>query len=342
MVIVMRRGAGKTAIQAVVNDVKKQKGLKPHEIKGVERTVVACTGPITDDLVEHYRMFTGVKEVKRISSPHKLSSKESHPGPFSVTVAGVRFGQNEKKVPVVAGPCSVESRDQIVATAKAVKSSGASMVRGGVFKPRTSPFSFQGLGYGGVEHLDYVQDGFDLPVVSEVMDVENVEMMAEHVDILQCGARNMQNYPLLKALGQVHKPVLFKRHPGARLYDFLHAADYILSGGNQNVILCLRGINCFDSEAHHKNYADLADIPRLKQLTHLPIVFDPSHAVGYADRVIDTALMAIAGGADGLIVEVHPNPREALSDPGQQLNFQQFGELMERARKFAQAIGRTI
>ena len=280
----------------------------------------------------------GVKECHRIVSPYKLASRHFRPGGTVVRIDGVEIGGGE--VIVMAGPCSVENRDQIEQAAEIVARQGARVIRGGAFKPRTSPYSFQGLGEEGLKLLRAAADRQHLLVISEVMDQSQIAMLSEYADILQVGARNMQNFHLLRQIGYVRKPVLLKRGISATIEELLLSAEYVLSGGNYDVILCERGIRTFES--YTRNTMDISAIPVVHALSHLPIVADPSHGTGRRDKVLPMARAAVAAGADGLLVEVHPDPDHALSDGAQSLKPQQFSELMQQLRIIAPAVGRTL
>jgi 3-deoxy-7-phosphoheptulonate synthase len=280
----------------------------------------------------------GVKDCHRIMSPYKLASRHFRPAGTVVRVGEVGIGAG--RVVVMAGPCSVESEEQIERSAKLVARAGAAIIRGGAFKPRTSPYSFQGLGEKGLQMMRSAARRHGLLVISEVMDSAQIALLAEYADILQVGARNMQNFNLLKELAKLRKPVLLKRGIAATIEELLLSAEYILSGGNYEVILCERGIRTF--ETYMRNTMDISAIPAVKKLSHLPILADPSHGTGRRDHVLAMARAAVAAGADGLLVEVHPDPDHALSDGAQSLKPEQFSELMEQVRRVAQAVGRTI
>jgi len=285
-----------------------------------------------------FETLSGVQAVQRISQPYKLASRQFHPENSIFSLDGFNIGGEE--VPIIAGPCSVESRSQIIETAQAVKEAGANALRGGVFKPRTSPYSFQGLGKEGLEYMAEARELTGLPIVVEVMAVSQVSLMVEYVDMLQIGARNMQNYNLLRAVGETCLPVLFKRGLSASIEEMLMASEYILSGGNQRVVLCERGIRTFETAT--RNTTDINAIPVLKSLTHLPVILDPSHSTGHADYVTAIAKAAVAAGADGLIVEVHPDPAHAVSDGRQSLTPKSFAALVRNVKAVAEAVDRRL
>jgi 3-deoxy-7-phosphoheptulonate synthase len=340
MVIIMEPGADAEALQNVVQTVERE-GFTPFVNPGVERKVIAVLGVIDTQkvaLVDKFESLPGVDRVQLISEPYKLSSRQYHPEGTVVEVGGVRIGGPE--VVVVAGPCSVESRDQLFTTAEAVKAAGAKLLRGGAFKPRTSPYSFQGLGEPALKLLAEARQRTGLPIVTEVMDPHDIDLVVEYADVLQVGARNMANFRLLQQVGQTRKPILLKRGPGSRLREMLQAAEYIMVEGNHQVILCERGIISFDDAT--RNTTDINAIPVLKQWSHLPVILDPSHSTGYARWVGPIARAGIAAGADGLIIEVHPNPAEALSDGGQSLPPDRFDQLMGELRRVASAVGREM
>jgi 3-deoxy-7-phosphoheptulonate synthase len=338
MIVVMRRDANEEDVQHMIKQVESL-GLKPTVLRGTERTVIAAIGDERAAAsVGVLESGPGVDEVLPVLAPYKLASLETKAEPTvvragSLTVGGGRLG-------VIAGPCSVENEEQIVSTARAIKSAGATALRGGAFKPRTSPYSFQGLKEKGLKMLATARAETGLAVVTEVVAAEDIELVVEYADVLQIGARNMQNYRLLEAVGRTHRPVLLKRGPSATIDELLLAAEYILDGGNQQVMLCERGIRTF--EAHTRFTLPLATVPYLQSKTHLPIVVDPSHGTGHTPLVPAMARAAIAAGADGLIVEVHPNPEAALSDGYQSLTFQQFEEMMAGCRRVADAMEMQI
>ena len=326
MIVNMSATATKEQINHVMDRIK-ECGFLPHLIEGAERTVIGVVGKNRGrrSEVESLRVAPGVEDIISISQPFTLVSLELQPERTVVDVKGVRIGGPE--LVVMAGPCSVESRDQLMQTARAVKAAGAKILRGGAYKPRTSPYDFQGLGVEGLQILKEASLETGLPVVTEVMGIEDLDSVVEYADMLQVGARNMQNYPLLRKLATVPRPILLKRGPSATIKEWLLAAEYLLSGGNPNVVLCERGIKTFDSEL--RNTLDLAGVALAKELCHLPIVVDPSHATGRRSLVPAAARAAVAIGADGLIIEVHPCPERALSDGPQSLDFAGFAAMMQ-------------
>lgn len=338
MIIVMSTRA-KDDIARVVNKIE-ELGYQAHLIEGVERTVIGAVGDerAKAALLEALESMHGVESVMPILKPYKLAGRELRPGDTVIDVNGVRIGGGT--FCVMAGPCSVESREQILASARAVRDSGGHMLRGGAFKPRTSPYSFQGLEEEGLKLLKQARDASGLPVVTEVMTPDQVNVVESYADMLQVGARNMQNFGLLKAVGRAHKPVFLKRGMMATISELLMAAEYIMSEGNREVILCERGIRTFETET--RNTCDISAVPVLKKLTHLPVFLDPSHATGHWDLVAPIARAAVAAGADGLMVEVHPRPVEALSDGGQSLKPERFAELMKDLRPFVELMGKKL
>jgi len=338
MVVVMQVGAKEEQIQRVIDRLIAM-GFDVHRSTGATHTVLGAVGVRADIDPRDVELLDGVREVVRITQPYKLASRAFRPEGTVVDLGkGVRVGGPE--VVVAAGPCAVESREQIMIIAERVACLGARVLRGGAFKPRTSPYSFQGLGEEGLKLLREAADKTGLLVVSEVMDPSQIEMLLPYVDVLQVGARNMQNYHLLRALGGVAKPVLLKRGMSATIEELLLSAEYILSGGNYNVILCERGIRTFEN--YTRNTLDIAAIPVIKKLSHLPILADPSHGTGRRDKVQPMARAAVAAGADGLLLEVHNDPEHALSDGAQSLYPDQFGQLMAELRIIAPAVGRRI
>jgi len=341
MVVVMQEGASEPQIQAVIDRLVGM-GFDIHRSTGVRHTVLGAVGAKIDFDVRDIEVLGGVAEVLRISAPYKLASRAFRPQGTVVTVGPpgrqVRIGGQE--VIMMAGPCSVESQDQIQRSAEIVASCGARLLRGGAFKPRTSPYSFQGLGEEGLRYLREAADRCGLLVVSEVMDSGDLAMMLRYVDLLQVGARNMQNYNLLRGLGKVDKPVLLKRGTAATIEELLLSAEYIMAGGNYQIVLCERGIRTFES--YTRNTLDISAIPVVKKLSHLPIIADPSHGTGRRDKVAPMARAAVAAGADGLLIEVHPSPDTALSDGAQSLAPDQFAALMKELRMIAPAVGRTL
>ena len=339
MIIVMKSDATKEEIEKVIATVK-ELGYKAHIIEGVLRTVIGAVGDERGkpDHLEAIGILSGVEKVVPILQPYKLASREFKFENTVVKVGNVGIGDN--KVVVIAGPCSVENEEQIIQTSKAVKEAGATVLRGGAYKPRTSPYSFQGLGEEGLRLLAQARKITGLPIVTEILDPHDLDIVAEYSDMLQIGARNAQNYALLRYVGRSNKPVLLKRGMSTTINEFLMAAEYILSEGNHNVVLCERGIRTFETAT--RNTFDLNAIPVLKEKTHLPVIADPSHGTGYWQYVTPMALAAIAAGADGLMIEVHYKPEIAQSDGGQSLKPSKFMALMERAKSVAKAVGRQI
>jgi 3-deoxy-7-phosphoheptulonate synthase len=337
MLVVMQAGATEPQIQAVIDRLVGM-GFTIHRSTGVVHTVLGGVGPMDDFDPADFEVMEGVKECHRIMSPYKLASRTFRPDGTVVRVGKLEFGGQQ--IIAMAGPCSIENRDQIECIAEMVFKSGAKVIRGGAFKPRSSPWSFQGLGEQGLKLIREAADRNGLLVISEVMDSSQLSMMCEYVDILQVGARNMQNFNLLKDIGKTTKPVLLKRGISATIEELLLSAEYILSGGNYDVILCERGIRTF--ETYTRNTMDISAIPAVKKLSHLPMVADPSHGTGRRDKVLPMARAAVAAGADGILVEVHHDPDRALSDGAQSLRPEQFTELMAQLRIIAQAVGRTI
>lgn len=338
MIVVMKPGATAAEIGAVIRKAE-QLGLKTHPIYGESRTVVALVGDLTSITREAFDALAGVLQTVRIEEPYKLSSRSTRPDNTVIDVREtVRVGGSD--VIVMAGPCSVESRDQIIEIAEAVKAAGATVLRGGAFKPRSSPYDFQGLGLKGLEYMAEARERTGLPIITEVMREEAVPMVAEYADILQIGARNMQNYGLLQAVGKVKKPVMLKRGISGLVKELLMCAEYIVSNGNYNVMLCERGIRTYETAT--RNTFDLNAIPVLKQTSHLPVVADPSHGTGLRELVIPMSRAAIAAGADALIIEVHPDPDKALSDGRQSLSLPEFEKLMVDVRRIASAVDRNV
>jgi 3-deoxy-7-phosphoheptulonate synthase len=326
MFVVMARTATEAEILGVKSHILAE-GMTPYDHEGSERTVIAVVGevgPRKQEMMSRLAGLPGVEQVTPISRPFKLTSREFHPEDTVIRVLDAVIGDGS--LTMMAGPCSVESRDQLMETADAVADAGATILRGGAFKPRTSPYSFQGLGVEALRYLAEARDRTGLPVITEVMEPNQVDIIAEYADIVQIGTRNMQNYSLLNAVGRVARPVMLKRGYGATVEEWLMAAEYIVSSGNPNVILCERGIRTF--ETYTRNTLDLSAVPLLHHLTHLPVIVDPSHATGKRWLVKPLAIGGVAVGADGVMVEVHPSPDEALSDAEQQLTFDQFRDLM--------------
>lgn len=336
MIVVMRPKATSKNIADVINRIESD-GYHAHLSEGEQHTIIGVVGESPTPLREdNYSSMDGVDKVLRITAPYKLASRTFHPTNTHVPLNGSHMGDD--KILVIAGPCSVESREQIIETACAVKEAGATALRGGAFKPRTSPYSFQGHGEKGLEWLAEAREITGLPIVTEVMDPNLVDMAVKYVDVIQIGARNMQNFTLLNAVGQSQHPVLLKRGMSSTVADLLMAAEYILSHGNNRVMLCERGIRTFETAT--RNTSDINAIPVLKKLTHLPVVFDPSHATGYSEYVESLSLAAVAAGADGLIIEVHMSPENAMSDGRQSLRPEQFAATVKKIRAVAEAIGR--
>ncbi len=336
MLVVMQEGATETQTETVISRLVEM-GFTVHRSTGVRHTVLGGVGPLDDFDPAVLEVMEGVKECHRIVSAYKLASRHFKPGGTILKIGAVEIGGT--KIVSMAGPCSVESADQIEASADFVAAAGAQVIRGGAFKPRSSPYSFQGLGENGLRMLRAAADRRNLLVVSEVMDQQQIPLLIQYADILQVGARNMQNFNLLRELGKIRKPILLKRGIAATLEELLLSAEYIMSGGNYEVALCERGIRTFETST--RNTMDISAIPVLKRLTHLPVLADPSHGTGKRDYVQPMARAAVAAGADGLLVEVHPDPDHALSDGGQTLRPEQFAEMMQQVRAVAGAIGRT-
>ena len=339
MIIVMKTGSQDREIADVLARLDNL-GLKGHLSRGVERTVIGVVGvtAAVPDLRERLSMIPGVEDVVPISRPYKLASREFKPDDTVIKVGGVTIGGNE--VVVMAGPCAAETREQVMSTARAVKAAGASILRGGAFKPSTSPYSFRGLGEEGLKLLAEAKEETGLPLITEVLTPDDVELVVKYADILQVGARNMQNFILLDEVGRANKPVMLKRGMSATIQEWLLAAEYILSQGNRQVILCERGIRTF--ETYTRNTMDVSAIPIIHKLSHLPIVADPSHGTGKWYLVAPMALAAVAAGANGLMVEVHPAPDTALKDGAQSLTFEHFEDLMRQLVPVAAAMGRSV
>jgi 3-deoxy-7-phosphoheptulonate synthase len=337
MMIIMRPGAPREQIDAVIAAVENHK-LSAHPIFGVEQTIIGAVGDGHYILKEEFEALPGVLEVQRISKPYKLASRQFHEQDSVFQLDGFAVGGRE--IPLIAGPCSVESRPQILEVAQAVKDAGANALRGGVFKPRTSPYAFQGLGEEGLEYMAEARELTGLPIVVEVMAVSQVAMMQKYVDVFQIGARNMQNFNLLRAIGETRAPVLFKRGMSATIEEMLMASEYILSGGNTRVMLCERGIRTFETAT--RNTTDINAIPVLKKLTHLPVILDPSHSTGDSSHVSAIAKAGVAAGADGIIVEVHQDPPHAISDGKQSLTPEDFAKMVKQVKAVAEAVDRTL
>lgn len=337
MIVVMKPNPSPEVVQTMIQRIE-QMGLRAHVIEGTERTVIAAVGDERHGDRESLESYEEVEKVVPILAPYKIASVEAKSDPTVIKVRDLVIGGGT--VGIIAGPCSVESEEQIMESARRVKAAGAKGLRGGAFKPRTSPYSFQGMKEKGLELLAAAREETGLAVVTEVMTPHHVELVASYTDVLQIGARNMQNYHLLQAVGEVRKPVMLKRGASASMEEFLLAAEYILDQGNQEVILCERGIRTF--ETHTRFTLPLASVPYLKQRTHLPIVIDPSHGTGIAALVPPMCTAAIAAGADGLIIEVHPDPKNASSDGAQSLTPDAFDQTMQQCRKVANALGYVL
>lgn len=338
MIVAMQEHATEEQIDAVI-EAMVEAGVGVHRTTGALQTILAGVGPTASLDLSKFELLPGVEHVHRISSPYKLAGRGFRPEGTVVEFRnGVQIGGNQ--VIVMAGPCSIENREQIFETARRVKESGGSFLRGGAFKPRSSPYAFQGLGIPGLELMREAAEAHELLVISEVMEISQIEPMLPLVDCFQVGARNMQNFNLLRELGQIRKPVLLKRGIAATIEELLLSAEYILSGGNYDVILCERGIRTYETAT--RNTMDIAAIPVVKKLSHLPIVGDPSHGTGRRDMVAPLAKAAVAAGADGILVEVHPNADKAASDAAQTLYLEQFDTLMKELQVVAKAIGRTM
>ena len=337
MMIIMRQDATQGQIDAVIQQVESQ-GLSAHLSSGMERTIIGAIGDSRGIEREQFVHLPGVDRVVPILRPYKLASREFSSENSIFPLDGVQVGDDQ--VVLIAGPCSVESRSMLLETAHAVREAGAHALRGGAYKPRTSPYSFQGMGEAALEMLAEVREATGMPIVTEVMSPEQVPLVARYADVLQIGARNMQNYMLLHAAGESRHPVLLKRGLMATVEELLMSAEYLLSHGNRRVLLCERGIRTFENST--RNTTDINAIPVLKALTHLPVILDPSHSTGHWEYVTSIARAAVAAGADGLIVEVHPRPEEAFSDGGQSLKPARFAELVTQVRAIAEAIGRRV
>jgi len=337
MIIVLKPNVTQDEIDHIVGKIKSL-NLQPHVSKGQYRTIITVIGD--EDIIREQPLeaISGVESVKPILKPYKLASKETHPDRTIVRVGDIDIGGD--KIVLVAGPCAVEGEKEIIEHAKMVKQAGASMLRAGAYKPRSSPYTFQGYGALGLKYLAKAKEETGLPIITEVMDPRDVELVAQYADVLQVGTRNMQNFNLLKELGKINKPILLKRGMSATINEFLMSAEYILSQGNKQVILCPRGIRTFEDIT--RNTLDVGAVPVLKDFSHLPVVCDPSHAMGLKDYVVSAALAYVAAGADGIMVEAHPNPEEAMSDGQQTINFEQLVELKKKLASVALALGRGI
>jgi 3-deoxy-7-phosphoheptulonate synthase len=337
MLIIMHPGASQEQVDNVIAVIERQ-NLTSHLIQGVEQTVIGAVGDSHSVAKEVFEILPGVAGVTRISQPYKLASRQFHPKDSVFPLDGFSVGGEE--IAIIAGPCSVESRSQVLEIAQAIRAAGANALRGGVFKPRTSPYVFQGLGEEGLEYLAEARELTGMPIVAEVMSVAQVELMIKYVDVLQIGARNMQNFSLLRAIGETRVPILLKRGMAATIEELLMASEYILAGGNPRVMLCERGIRTFETAT--RNTTDINAIPVLKSLTHLPVILDPSHSTGLSEYVAAVAKAGIAAGADGLIIEVHNDPANALSDGRQSLTPEKFASLVKQVKMVAEAVERHL
>jgi 3-deoxy-7-phosphoheptulonate synthase len=337
MVVVMEKHAEETKIEAVMTELTRR-GFDVHRSTGSDQTVLGVVGDIASVDTRDFEVLDGVQEVVRVSEPFKLSSRSFKRESTVIEVNGCRIGG--KDVVIMAGPCTIENEKQLFETARAVARAGAKVLRGGAYKPRTSPYAFQGLGVDGLKLLQAAGQEFGMATVSEVMEISQIETALEYVDIIQIGARNMQNFNLLSAVGQVRKPVLLKRGMSATIQEWLLAAEYVMSGGNYQVILCERGIRTF--ETYTRNTLDISAIPVVQKLSHLPIIADPSHATGRRDKVMPLARACVAAGADGLLIEVHVEPEKALCDGPQSLYPEQFAQLMDELRIIVPAVRRAL
>lgn len=338
MILTIKKDAEKNRVNHLMEQLS-QKGLEINYSEGENFIVIGLIGDTTAVDITWLKSFDFVDSVTRVGAPYKKVNRMFHPEDSVIDVSGIKIGGKEKIV-VMAGPCSVESEDQIIRIAKEVKEAGAVMLRGGAYKPRTSPYAFQGLGSQGIDYMVEAKEETGLPIVSELMSIDKLDEFVEKVDLIQIGARNMQNFDLLKAVGKTNKPVLLKRGMANTIEEWIMSAEYIMAAGNPNVILCERGIRTF--EKYTRNTLDLSVIPLIKQKTHLPIVIDPSHATGDWSLVESMSLAAIAAGADGLIIEVHDCPESALSDGAQSLKPEKFQKIVEKGKKIAEVIGRSM
>ena len=338
MIITLKKGAKKKEVEIVLGKIKKL-GYKPHVSRGKDVTIVGMIGEYAEKYKDSFESMDAVEHISEIQKPYKLASRE-----FKKDNTVIKINRNVeiggKKIHVMAGPCAIESKDLMFSTAKVVKDAGAAILRGGAFKPRSSPYAFQGLGEKGLKHIESAGEKYHMPTISEAMTVDQIGLLSKYCDIIQIGARNIQNYDLLKAAGKQKKPVLLKRGMAATVKELLLSAEYVLSQGNYNVMLCERGIRTFEDSTRFT--MDLNAVPVLKKLTHLPVVLDPSHGIGVREHVGTMAKACIAAGADGLIIEVHPNPEEALSDGPQSLLPNQFVSLMKELDLVAKAVGREL
>jgi len=337
MIVVMKTGSSQAEVNGVTKRIENF-GLKAHISEGVEHTVIGVLGQVFPELRDSLELLPGVEQVIPVTKPYKLASREFHPRDTIVEANGVAIGGNE--IVVMAGPCAIESEEQLLTTAHAVKAAGATVLRGGAFKPRTSPYQFRGLGESGLKILAQAGKETQMPIITEVMSPDHVDLVAKYADILQIGARNMQNFVLLDEVGKTKKPVLLKRGLASNIQEWLLAAEYVLAQGNEQVILCERGIKTFES--YTRNTMDISAIPIIEKVSHLPIIADPSHATGKWYLVPPLALAAVAAGADGLLIEVHPNPDLALADGPQSLTFDNFRLLMSQLLPIAKARNRKL
>ena len=337
MIIVLKPNTSDKDIARVEHQIKRN-GLDTHIVRGQEMTIIGCIGDTTRLDARLFEVDASVDKVMHVQEPYKLSNRAFHPEDSIIDVSGVKVGGDN--LALIAGPCSVESYEQVLGIAKSVKAAGANMLRGGAFKPRTSPYSFQGLGLEGLDILTSVKEATGLPIVTELMSDKYLDIFNEKVDLIQIGARNMQNFDLLKELGQLDRPILLKRGLNATYEEWIMSAEYIMASGNENVILCERGIRTFES--YTRNTLDLQSIPVLRKLTHLPIIVDPSHAGGKWWLVDSMAMAAVAAGADGLMIEVHNDPESALCDGAQSLKPKKYDELIKKVSQIAGVVGKTI
>ena len=337
MIITLKTGTTDKQVEELVNNIK-EKGFGVHLSKGENLTIIGLLGDTSGIETEQFEVYPIVDKVKRISAPYKMASRAFHPEDSVIKVGDVTFGGNGM-IPVIAGPCSVETEEQVVSIARDVKAAGAKLLRGGAFKPRTSPYSFQGLGEKGLQFLVTAKKETGLPIVTELMDIRQLKYF-DDVDVIQIGARNMQNFDLLKEMGKVGKPILLKRGMAASVKEFLMSAEYIMASGNEKVILCERGVRTFDN--YTRNCLDVSIVPYLHKISHLPIIIDPSHACGLRWMVGDLAKSAVAVNADGLIIEVHNNPEKALCDGEQSLHPTEFADLMKVLPRIAEINGRNM
>lgn len=337
MIIVMKPGATPEQVQRISQELE-SKQLKPTPLIGTELTVIAVIGDERKLDVPHFEALPGVNKVMRVLSPYKLVSKDTKKQPTIIEVNGVKIGSNQ--LAAMAGPCAVENEEQMDIAAKRLSAAGIKILRGGAYKPRTAPYSFQGLREKGLKMIREAADRYNMAVITEVLDTRDVEKVANHADILQIGARNMQNFELLKEVGKSHKPVFLKRGMSATVNEFLLAAEYIVSSGNPNVMLCERGIRTFETAT--RNTLSLATVPLIKEMSHLPIIVDPTHATGKKSLIEPMIKAAIAAGADGFMVEVHPQPEKALCDAKQQITPDEFEAMLERVKPVAAAVGKEL